>query len=85
LLPVLLTKYYSAVQIKKNEMDGTCSTYGGDERCIPGLVGKPDGMRLLGIPRHIYGKIILKWLLKKWDMGVYGIDLAQERGRGGVL
>ena len=26
-----LTKYYSGDQTKKNEMDGICSTYGGEE------------------------------------------------------
>jgi hypothetical protein len=45
-------------------------------------VGRPDGKRLLGRPRHIYGRIILKWVFKKWDAGMYGIDLAQDRGRG---
>jgi len=31
---VFLTQYCSGDQIKKNEMDGACSTYGGEERCI---------------------------------------------------
>jgi len=52
------------------------------ERCIHGLVGKPDGKMLLGRRRYIYGRIILKWVFKKWDGGVYGIDLSQDRGRG---
>jgi hypothetical protein len=29
--------YYSGGQIKKNEMDGTCGTCGGEERCIQGF------------------------------------------------
>jgi hypothetical protein len=28
---VILTKYYSGDQIRKNEMDGACSTYRGGE------------------------------------------------------
>jgi hypothetical protein len=32
LIRVLL--YYSGDQIKKNEVGGACSTYGGGERCI---------------------------------------------------
>jgi hypothetical protein len=38
--------------IEKNEMGGACSAYGGEERCIQGLVGKPGGKRPLGRPRH---------------------------------
>jgi len=40
LLSLLLTKYYSGDQIKKNEMGGTCSTHGRGERCIQGLSGE---------------------------------------------
>lgn len=29
-----ITKYYSADQIKMHEMDGACSTYGRQDRCI---------------------------------------------------
>jgi hypothetical protein len=36
---VYLTKYHSGDQIKKNEMGGTCGTYGGQERCIQGFGG----------------------------------------------
>jgi hypothetical protein len=34
------------------------------------LVEKPEGRRPLGIPRHCW-MIILKWLLKKYDMNVW--------------
>ena len=27
----------------KNEKDGACSTYGGEERCIQGFVGEISG------------------------------------------
>ena len=30
-------------QIKKNEMGGTCSTYGGQERCIKNFGGQTRG------------------------------------------
>ena len=33
-------------------MDGACSMYGGEERCIWVMVGKPEGKRPLGRHRH---------------------------------
>ena len=33
---MLLSKYYSGYQIKKNEMGGACGTCGGEERCMYG-------------------------------------------------
>ena len=32
-------------------MGGECSTYGGEERCIEGLGGEPEGKRPLERPR----------------------------------
>jgi hypothetical protein len=43
------------------------------------LVGKPEGRKPLGIPRHRWG-IILKWSFEKWD-GMDWIDLAQDWNR----
>lgn len=37
---MLLIKYHLGDKIKKNEMDGACSTYGRQERCVQGLVWK---------------------------------------------
>jgi hypothetical protein len=34
------------------------------------LVGKPEGMRLLGRP-GVDGRIILRWIFRKWDVGVW--------------
>jgi hypothetical protein len=36
----LITKYDSGNQIEKNEVGGTCSTYGGKERCIQDFGGE---------------------------------------------
>jgi hypothetical protein len=44
----LLTKYCSGDTIEKNEMHVACSAYGGEDRCIKGLVGKVEGKRPLG-------------------------------------
>ena len=51
---VLLTKYHSGDQIKKNEMDGTYGTCWEQERCIQGLVRILHGRISTGRPR-------LKW------------------------
>jgi hypothetical protein len=34
------------------------------------LVGRPDGKRPLGRPRHRYRRIILRCVFRKWDVGV---------------
>ena len=33
----------------------------------------------------INGKIILKWIFKKWDRGMNWVDLPQDRTSGGLL
>ena len=43
------------------------------------LVGKPEGRNYLE-ERGVDGRIILKWICKKWDRGaMQGIDLAHDR------
>ena len=37
---VLLNKYYLGDKIKKNEMGGTCTKYGGEVRCIQSFGGE---------------------------------------------
>ena len=48
----ILTKHHTGSKIKKNEMDGACSMYGGQECACRVLVGKPEGKRPLGKLRH---------------------------------
>ena len=52
-------------------MDGACSTYGGEERCIQRFDGDLE----------VDGRIILKWILKKWDGNMEWIELARDRDR----
>ena len=47
-------------------MGGECSTYGESRFAYRVLMGKPEGKRPLGRPRHRYG-IIFRWISKKWD------------------
>jgi hypothetical protein len=46
------------------EMDRACSTTGEKRNVYRLLVGKPEGKRLLGKPRHS-GWIILRWILER--------------------
>ena len=43
--------YYSG-NVTKNERRGARGTFGGVERCVQTLVGKPEGKRPLGNPRR---------------------------------
>jgi hypothetical protein len=43
-------------------------------------VGKPEGRKPLGIPRHRWG-IILKWSFEKWGGCMDWIDLTQDWNR----
>jgi hypothetical protein len=49
-----MPSYYSGDQIKKNEVGGACSTYGGGERCIQDFGGEtwPEGRKPLEILRR---------------------------------
>jgi len=46
-----------------------------------GDLREKDHLEDLGIG----GRVILKWIFKKWDDGFDEIDLAQDRGRGWIL
>jgi len=82
---VLLTKYYSADEIKENEMGGECGTYGVEDKWVRtyGLSsGKGEGGSTFGRP-CLQRSTILKWNLKiGWKGSVY---LAQGRTCGGLL
>jgi len=46
------------------------------------LTGKPEGKRSLGRPRRRWG-IILRWIFRKWDVGVWPGLSWLRIGRGG--
>jgi hypothetical protein len=79
------TKQHSGGEIKKTEMGRTCGTYRGEERCIRGLMEKPEGRRPLGRPRRRCEDNI-KMDLREVGMGEGGIDWIWLRiGTGGGL
>jgi hypothetical protein len=48
------------------------------------LMGKTEGMRLLG-STSVDGKIILRWIFRNWDRGMWWIELPQDRIGGRLL
>jgi len=46
------------------------------------LVGKPEGKRPLGRPRRMWG-IILRWIFRTWDVGVWTGLIWLRIGTGG--
>ena len=50
-------------------MGRACGTYGGEERHIQGFGGETWSERdCLGDP-GLDGRIMLRWIFRKWDMG----------------
>jgi len=62
-------------------MDNVCTTYGREEKRIRGLVGKPEGKRKLGRPRHRWEGYIKMDLREVACGGMDWIGLAQDRDR----
>jgi len=63
-------------------MDGACSAYGDRRSAYRVLVGKPVVKRPLGRPR-LDGRIILRWIFRKWDVGVWTGTSWLRIGAGG--
>jgi len=66
-------------------MDGTCSTYRGEERHIQGFGGEPEGKRPLGRPRGRWEDNIKLDLQKVGSGGMDWIELAEDRNRWQAL
>jgi hypothetical protein len=65
---------YWGDQNEKNEMGGTCSTYGGEEICVQVFFGgnlrKSDHLEYPDVD----GRIILRWIFRKLVGGEHGVD-----------
>ena len=61
------------------------STYGGEDRCMQTLVGKPDGKRPLGRSRHRWEDNMRMDLQEMGNGGMDWIELAQDRDRWRAL
>ena len=46
---------------------GHVASVGADERCLQGFGGEPEEKRRLGRPKRADGRIILKFIFKKYD------------------
>ena len=82
---LLLTTHYSVDHIEKIEKGGTCSTYGGEERCVYRvLFGKPEGKKRLGRPRRRWEDNI-KIYLQEVSWGEWTGLIWHRIGAGGGL
>jgi hypothetical protein len=81
---VLLPKYYLFDQIKKNEMGGACGAYGRQERCRVfwwGNLKERNPLEDLGVD----GRVVLKWISKKWGGQAWSGFMGRKTGTGGGL
>lgn len=56
-------------------MDGTCDTYGGEQKCMQGFVGNPEGKEPLGRPKRRGDNVIKIYLTETGWQGVNWIHL----------
>jgi hypothetical protein len=66
-------------------MGRACSTYWGKRGAYRILVGRPEGRRSLGRPRHIWDDNIKIDLQEVGSGNMDWIELAQDRDRGRAL
>jgi len=56
--------------MEENKLGGACSAYGGEEAYTGFWWGNLNERDHLGDP-GVDGRIILRWILRKWDVGVW--------------
>jgi len=62
---------------------GECSTCGGEEKCIQCFGGETLRERDYLDDPGIDGRILLRWIFKKWDVGVWTGSSWLRIGTGG--
>jgi hypothetical protein len=80
LMTLLITKYYWGIQIERNETGETYHIMGKKRGAYRILVGRPEGRRTLGRPRHKW-EDSNKMDLRAVGLGVDWLDLEQDRDR----
>ena len=75
------TFYYAGDQINKAEMGGACGTYGLVEKCVQGFGWETWGKEITWENLVVDGRIILQWILEKYDGDADWINLAQDKDR----
>ena len=63
--------------MEKTEMGGTCGTYGGDKRW--GKLRERDHLENPGVE----GRVIFRWIFRKWDVGLWTGSSWLRIGTGG--
>jgi hypothetical protein len=69
------------IKTRRMRWAGHVARMGEERGAYSVLVGRPEGRRPLGRPRHRW-RIILKWIFKKWDGGAWtGLIWLRDRWR----
>jgi hypothetical protein len=85
LMILLFTHYCAGDKIEMNEMGGDVVRIGWREACIEFWCGNLRERDHLGDP-GIGGRIILGWIFRKWDVGVWaGLGWRRIQVGGGHL
>jgi len=66
-------------------MGGVCSAYGERRGAYRVLVGKPEVKRPLLEDPDLDGRIILRWIFRKWDVVVWTGSSWLRIGTGGGI